>query len=134
MLAGLAVLVVGVVVSVWWPWPDRLTRDKVGRVKVGMSREDLYAIFGPAGDYRTGPVLYPGYPYKDDVVMGPFEGRHYAAWMSDQAYVGVLFGEDGRVREDPLCFFGGQRTAQSPVNNLLWRAKRQWRKWYPEKR
>jgi hypothetical protein len=50
---GLAVVVaVGVVVL--WPRADRITKENLGRIRLGMSAAEVEVVLGPPGDYRSG--------------------------------------------------------------------------------
>ena len=56
-------------------------------------------------------------------------------WMSDREFVVVFFDQAGRVmRPEVPGYIRGERELQGPLDNLLWRAKRQWRTWFPGKR
>src|SRR4051794_12025520 len=87
-------------VFVLWPRADRITRENFDRIRGGMSREEVYAILGPPGDYRTGPVKYQhidlvGYDlvWTDDVIIRPdWE------WIGDLALVVVEFDQEGCVK------------------------------------
>jgi hypothetical protein len=136
---GLAVLV-AVGVFVLWPRPDRITRENCDRIRKGMSRAEVYAILGPPGDYGTGPVKYETAPYialsahnnLEHFSQRP-EGQGYATWQSDSALAFVNFSDAGCVDDRvPAYFFKGGRVPQGPFDNLLWRAKRLWRRWFPE--
>ncbi len=54
---GLAVglVMVGVLVGLLGPWPCRVTRANREKIKVGMTQEEVHAILGAPGDYRTRP-------------------------------------------------------------------------------
>jgi hypothetical protein len=49
--------------------------------------------------------------------------------MSDSFLVGIGIDDSGNV-VNKIGEPG--RTTQGPLDNLLWRAKRQWRCWFPE--
>jgi hypothetical protein len=129
-LAGLAVVVaVGVVVL--WPRQNRITQENFDRIREGMSLAEVEAILGPPGDYRTGPTAYEE--------VGPTEEYDPTRmeWWTDTLLIDIDFDETG-----PLERGGTQRAAkawvdpctrvpQGPLDNLLWRAKRQWHRWFP---
>jgi hypothetical protein len=142
-LAGLAVLVAaGAFVSRLRP--DRITQENVDRIRAGMTRAEVEAIFsGPPGDYRTvwTKTADKDFCYGDVDDMAREFGkytefradgssdRYQGDWVGNEGFVGVVF-ESGVVQ-----FLYSRRTVrieQSPIDNLLWRAKRQWRKWFPE--
>jgi hypothetical protein len=116
-----------------WPRPNRVTEENCDRIREGMSREEVEAILGPPGDYTTGPVLGNAYigavedPYR-------FFSRAFAregVWCGDMGFIVVRYDGSGRTKS-PAVFSRGWRQAQTPLGNLLWRAKRQWRRCFPE--
>jgi hypothetical protein len=128
-LAGLAVVVAGGAV-VLWPRANRVTRENYDRIQIGMSRADVEAVLGPPGLYASGPLMVGGTVYSDDVatVMGG-ERMEEVDWTSDNAIVRVFFRLTGQVGDK--CFTEASRMNQTPVDNLLWRARRQWHRWFP---
>jgi hypothetical protein len=132
---GLAVLVAAGA-FVLWPRTDRITRENFDRIKEGMSRAEVEAILGPPGDYRTGPVVYFTPTDRDvmDEPSVPFEDPDSALWLGDRAGGRVGFDEAGCVTiwDASLECRSGERVSQGPVDNLLWRAERLWRKWFSE--
>jgi hypothetical protein len=110
------------------PGPDRITKEGIDRIWPNMSRAEVEAIFGPPGDYRTGPVecdarlvplqFFPGVPNPSDDAL---------CWAGDSAYITVLFDPTGRVRH--WVFVPTERVNRSPSGDLLWRLKSQWRRW-----
>jgi hypothetical protein len=149
VLAGLAVVVaVGTVVL--WPRPDRVTRENYDRIRTGMGRAEVEAILGQPGDYRRG-LGETGSTTTDYMIWTPdpgtdiapipllnwskFPGQSpessllWANWMSDSFLVGIGIDDSGNVVNkigEP------RRTTQGPLDNLLWRVKRQWHRWFPE--
>jgi hypothetical protein len=147
-LAVLAVVGAAGVVVVWPQQPSRITRDNFDRIRDGMGHVQVEAILGPPGDYRTGTGedLASGsegwswYPEGESVRDGDWLvvepdgsmmdslGPRYV-WISDTAQVQLRFDEDGPLID--RSFNPGRRLYQSPLDNLLWRAKRQWHRWFP---
>jgi hypothetical protein len=150
-LAGLAVVVAAGTV-VLWPREDRVTRANYDRIQIGMSRVDVEAILGPPGDYRTGlgesdfgddsasrwvgdPPGFPSswglgwFAYPNSL---PVEGVPTASvqtnWFGDSCRICVEVDDAGRVRDSSVH---NRRLTQGPLDNLLWRAKRQWHRWFP---
>ncbi len=96
------------------------------------TRQELEARLGPPGDYRTGPT--------QRVVVNVFlpldyqyaqweEPAYVLTWESDTRL--LRFGFDagnGLVAIGSAC---NVRVDQSPLENLVWRVKRQWRRWFP---
>jgi hypothetical protein len=143
VLAGLAVVLVAGGAFVAWPRPDRVTQENFDRISEGMSRAEVEAILGPAGDYRTGPTTNPakaspyGGFYSGTWIrwdkMSDAEKQEYAArvtrsWQSDQ--MTILVGFDSKGVAD-MQRTNMRKDHQSFLDNLLWRAKRQWRNWFP---
>jgi hypothetical protein len=132
-LAMLALLAAGAFAL--WPRPDRVTRENVHRISEGMTRAEVEAILGPPGDYSTGPLREHGCPqssYHDLAMLMAEVGEGGALWLSDTGQAVIWFDSRGRVMEDPF-FSECAREPQGPLDNLLWRANRQWRRWFPEK-
>jgi hypothetical protein len=127
----LAAVTVGLLVAgaafVLWPRPSRITRVNFEWVRVGTSRAKAEVLLGPPGDYTTGPVVPNGYP---TVWWGPSDERagKPQEWRSDNATITVSYDRHtGQIS----AFTPMTRLPQSPFDNLLWRAKRLWRKWFP---
>jgi hypothetical protein len=131
-VVGLFALVV-IGAFVLWPQEDRITWQNCDRLKEGMSRAEVEAILGgPPGDYTTVPVVrHLGTPFVLEMgddgtlhTLPPKEGRGNTAsiWVSFDTY-GNAFTID---------YLPTVSAEQGPLENLLWRAKRPWRKWFPE--
>jgi hypothetical protein len=127
--AGLVALA-GVAAFVPWPRPSRpflATRQNYDRIRVGMTRAEIEASLGPPGDHTTGPTRPTG---RDHGVDGSgLVCASVAHWFTDDGWIAVEFDAKGRVRG--WSWRGTKRAEQSPLDNLLWRAKRQWRRWFP---
>jgi hypothetical protein len=137
-LVGLAVVVAAVVVLLW-PRAGRVTRANRDRIRIGMSRADVEAILGPPGDYATvlfcegsGSAVDPREVYAEAArSFSPVNARDrdQACWCGNDCVIFIAFDVDGRVL--------GQSSMQpriwdqSLLDNLLWRVKRQWRRWFP---
>jgi len=147
VLVVLAVLVAAGVV-VLWPREDRITREKFDRICEGMSRAEVEAILGPPGDYSSGPLQYARtslyaffssgpHPTDDFVLSSPLKIKmrdertqvDRVEWRTDRQIATVYYLPSGRVRI--MGFSDVARLDQSPFANLLWRAKRQWHRWFP---
>jgi outer membrane protein assembly factor BamE (lipoprotein component of BamABCDE complex) len=128
VLAGLAVAVAAGVV-VLWPRPERITREDYDRIRPGMTRAEVEAILGPPGDYRNGPT-YPDLPRPITLSWSGDPDSPSAYWLGDRGGIYVYRGDPDRVGE--ASFVEVQRVPQDPLDNLLWRAKRQWHRWFPE--
>jgi hypothetical protein len=141
-VVGLAVLVV-VGAFVLWPQTDqgdRITRENYNYIKIGMSRAEVEAILGPAGDYATGSLRFagptlrvfsgePSPPSEYVLSVRDAEGYDIVRWRNDTGILTVYFDRTGQVFTKG--FFHVERVEQGPLDNLLWRAKRLWRRWFP---
>src|SRR5262245_55804269 len=129
VVAGLAVLVVvGSVVAL--PRPVRVAREDVDRIQVGMSRVEVEAILGPPGDYTTGQVVFDCPPGGFILVsLPPDVSEPIVQWDFDTAHALMTFDEAERVSRKLLV--PAKRIEQKPLENLLWRIRRQWRRWFP---
>jgi hypothetical protein len=116
----------------------RITFDNYQRIAAGMSRSEVEAILGPAGDFTTGPTSHVGrgegvdYTYRLklrglDVVPDP---PQHLEWLADNLVVGVSFDSTGRVNCKEFC--DQEREDQTPLQNLCWLAFREWRRWFPK--
>jgi hypothetical protein len=135
-VVGLLVLA-GVGAFVLWPRAPRVTRENFDRIKEGMTRAEVEAILGPPGDYSSGPtkwgplqihekLITKSYPWMSSR-PGPDVSRR-DSWNEDEALISVsYFCGDVVVKDFVRC----EREPQPPLDNLLWRARRQWRKWFP---
>jgi hypothetical protein len=129
-LAGLAVMV-AVVVVVLWPGSDRVTRVNYDRLRGGMSRGEVAAIFGAPGDYRTRPTECLGRCMSDHRDFDEADATtDDEVWDGDTATIQVDCGSVGTVVY--VSYQGTEPLDQGSLDNLLWRAKRQWHRWFPE--
>jgi hypothetical protein len=90
-----------------------------------MSRAEVIAILGPPGDYATLPATEP---WQDEMHSNLPEDE-IAIWQTDVGTIGVSFDSTGKS-----CGTGWVsilREDRGPIGNLLWRAKRQWHRWFP---
>jgi hypothetical protein len=131
-LAGLAVTVTGGVV-VLWPRGDRITRENCDRIQEGMSRAEVEAILGPPGDYLTaGPSNTTAdlFDENGNVRTVRHDGTVICFWVGDRAIIYVPFDRNGKTTRSPTLWEAGT-LPQPPLENLLWRLKRQWHRWFP---
>jgi hypothetical protein len=151
--AVVAVLATGLAFALW-PRPDWITEANCARLREGMSRAEVEAILGgPAGDYRTvltepnldEPFLVVSRVLdKDELAREDEALRHLTAeerlqwdrlnhppperWQGDSGNIYITFWPEGAV----CPTFSTVRTIeQSRLENLVWRVKRQWRRWFP---
>jgi hypothetical protein len=120
---AVGLLVVGIAALLLWPEPpepDRVTQENFDRISDGMSRAEVEAILGPPGDSTSEP---PSQLYPSLKSLG-------LDWDADTAWVSIGFDDSGGVVRKR--FYSMSRREQGPLDNLLWRAKRQWRRWFPE--
>lgn len=139
VLAGLAMAVLAVGVVTLCSPPDRITPKNCHLITRGMSREQVYAILGPPGDYRSrltkdGGNRIPRSPTLSEVKLERpppgTEARHTAVWCGDLGDIFVLIYTEGVVEAD---FSDTVEVEQTLLDDLLWRAKRLWRRWFPER-
>ena len=142
VVVGLAVLFAAGA-FVLWPRPERITQENCDRIRTGMSRAEVEEILGLPGDYRTGPgatnlgrdviawVIDPDvHPYPPSSWSKIDEGPHsWGYWLGDSFQISVAIDDSGHVQG---MYGFPRRTTQGVVANLLWRAKRQWHRWFPE--
>jgi hypothetical protein len=137
-VAGLAVLL-AVGALVLWPRAERITAAIFHRIQAGMSLAEVEAILGPPGDHSTVPEDYGSltkftkYTQDSDTVVEESwgSGRTAEEWEFDRARVWVLFDASGKVAGAQITPV--RRIECDPIDSLLWRAKRQWRRWFSEK-
>jgi hypothetical protein len=132
LLVALAALAVVVAAGVVVLWPSRLTRENYDRIQNGMSRTEVEAVLGPEGDYRTMPTKFV-YLTQWYTGLGNFvvddDYTPDGLWESDAGNICVIYRQ-GRVTAK--AFVMTSRLDQSYLDNLLWRAQRQWHRWFPE--
>jgi hypothetical protein len=118
-----AVVMATVAVTLLWPGPNRVTRENYDRITDDMTRADVEAILGPPGDYRS-----------DETRLGfsmgwPVGGTLF--WHTDEMMILVEFDQSGRMFHRD-CIPSPVFVPKGPLDKLLWRSKRQWRRWFPE--
>jgi hypothetical protein len=128
VLAGLAVVLL-VAVCVLPPRDTQVIYENLCRVREGMTGAEVEAIVGTPGDFTTRPMGYHGLPASFDVTNRPARRVQEWIWANDSGLAWVNFNGDGLVSE--IGYLSGSRKEQGFFDNLLWRAKRQWRRWFP---
>jgi hypothetical protein len=92
------------------------------------------AILGLPGDYATVPFENGSGVEVDPSDVYSKVVRTFSAgecWCGNDCLIFIAFdGSNGRVVGS--SFMQPRKLDQSPVDNLLWRAKRQWHRWFPE--
>ncbi len=114
-------VLVGLTLAAFGSHPPQLTRENFDRVKTGMTRAEVDAILGPAGDYSTVPHI---------VLEPPGPGPDYVGWITDKQ--DILIGFDrttGRVQDKQFTPIDDCR--DEVLDDILWRAERLWREWFP---
>jgi hypothetical protein len=148
ILAVAVLTFVGVGVFVLWPREDRITAKNFNRIGAGMTLPEAVELLGHPGDYTTGPTdhvptLTSEVPASDDRPLGftfrsstysgwresiyPPDDLNLQKWSGDIGDISVYFGPKGASEK---YFRRTERLPQGPCENLLWRAKRQWRRWF----
>jgi hypothetical protein len=123
LLPVLAAIVALVGAFIMWPRTDRITAANCGLIREGMSQSDVEGILGgPPGDYRTVPTK--------EWMLKPYRpGEEPKTWQGDTGDIQVVFSPDGAHQPR---FRQAQRIEQSLLDDILWRAKRQWKRWFPK--
>jgi HAMP domain-containing protein len=119
--------------------PPRRTTENARRIRAGMSRADVEAILGPPGDYSTGEThsCEPDGDWQGEITVLESSALHdvRGAWSEtredDRIQIDVAGDPEGKV--DLVWVRPLRPVDHGLLGNLLWRAKRQWRKWFPEK-
>jgi hypothetical protein len=104
-----------------------VTDANFDRIKEGMSRAEVEEILGPAGDYTTGPTYYHSQLSLEWLHLYADELPGYQ-WQGDDGTIVVFFDEQVVAH---TYFTSNCRLTQGRLDNLLWRFKRQWRRWFP---
>jgi hypothetical protein len=125
VLVALSVVLVVAAVLVW-PRSSSATPENFYRITKGMTGAKVEEILGPPGDYTTEPTYYSD-DYNDFVSFGTHET--IMMWVIDARVMVVSFDESGRVSQ--LGMSGNGPLNRGTLYNLLWRAKRQWHRWFP---
>jgi hypothetical protein len=104
------------------------------RIRDGMTRADVAAIFGPAGDFRTQESIFLEPPTTDRTVHYPPPGPpivSYDQWISDSHVASIAFSPASGLVE-AKWFMDNVPIEQSVFETILWRLKRHWHRWFPE--
>jgi hypothetical protein len=110
-----------------WPRPNRFTPENYDRIHKGMTQSEVEALLGPPGDYTTMDTDLGGTATMDvDHSGGQYRP---VVWRSERANVFVHLNPRGEVVGKG--YFPVQAVDHGPLGNVLWRAKRQWQKWFP---
>src|SRR5262249_52873293 len=97
------------------------------RIRKGMSVAEVEAILGRPGVYANGPVFLLA--LKQRALGNEISDAAHLTWYTDDATVSVDVDDSGG---GVMTRFGPtSREEQGPLDSLLWRAKRQWRTWFP---
>jgi hypothetical protein len=129
-VVGLTVLV-AVGAFALWPRTDRIMRENFGRIQKDMSLGEVKAILGSPGDYWTRPTTYRRHflePRRLADKLASDPDVDIKKWEGDTGDIEVAF-RDG---ETTAAFYATEPVNQGPLDNFLWRAKRLWRRWFPE--
>jgi hypothetical protein len=144
VVVGLALA--GATAFAMWPRSNRITKENLNRIQPGMSLAEVQAILGPPGDYRTGPTRTHIWGYHpedtnmdtdtddplmlrlDEMLFGRLDER-LGKWESDTGVAVVKCDESGHSLV--YIYYASKNVEQGPLDNLLWRVNRRWRKWFP---
>jgi hypothetical protein len=110
----------------------RLTKENYGRLEPGMSQEDVEALLGPPGDFRTGPTVCEFMISLDYLKAAGLWGKNPELseqhWDGDEAEITVFFDTDGRVVRSHLFPMGPKSVGLFDL--LRWR----WDRWRESRR
>jgi hypothetical protein len=98
------------------PTNPNITHENFQRIKAGMKREEVEAILGPPGDYRTGPTAQLS---KAAWTSGPLPPLR---WRSDELEISVWTHPSGAVLF--LDFMPMSRRQTGMMDWLAWRLAR----------
>jgi hypothetical protein len=126
---GLAVLV-AVGAFALWPRTDRITLENYDRIHQEMTRAEVEAILGPPGDYRTRATACRGVPDRVRDFDETDATTDDKQWDGDGGSIHVDYGRAGTVVY--VTYREMEEADQGPLDVLLWRAKRLWRRWFPD--
>jgi hypothetical protein len=134
LVVVVAVLAAGVG-WILWPRPSPVTRENWDRVVPGMTRQDVLSLLGEPGDFSTGPTRrsedrVAAWHDPSTTTGGP-QTVEIVYWHTDDLTITAWFYSDGRLAVKTLC--RKTREEQGPLEGFLWRIKRQWREWFPER-
>src|SRR5262245_60905739 len=95
-LAAVAVVLAAGTAYLLWPRTDRITPENYRHVQYGMSRQEVEAILGKPGDYRSGRTVHDP-PW---IKMLPGEHFEWAEWEGDAGAAVVGYDSLGCVRRE----------------------------------
>jgi hypothetical protein len=130
LIAGTVALVC-VAAFMLWPRPMRVTAENYNRIKAGMTRAEVETILGgPPGDYATEATAFADRAYEYQIDLPRGEVVRASDWRADTIIIRVAW--DGDVVKGTVCE-PNKSSGASWLENLHWRVKRQWRRWFPDK-
>jgi hypothetical protein len=131
MLVGLAVLAAGAFV-LWRP--GRIARENFFLMRVGMTKAEVEALLGAEKNQTTGEIEFEQDGDASAEVLGepppPYDLEYNVSWSGDWTFIQVHFDPAGNVT-GARCN-KAKPIDRGPFGNIVWRAKRQWRRWFPE--
>jgi hypothetical protein len=136
-VAGGVVVLFAAGAALIWPRSARITRESFDQLHDRMRLADIEALVGaPPGDYTTAPTTEVGPPpiktfEPPDGLSWNDSGGRQVAWYGDEGDLLVGYGTDG-VRW--ASFAKVTKDNQSPLENAVWRIKRQWQRCFPGER
>ncbi|MBI3409936.1 MAG: hypothetical protein HY040_16475 [Planctomycetes bacterium] len=102
VLISIGLLAVAALTLVGFPWAaapqHRITYETYEKLRPRMSREEVFDLIGPPGDYRSGKVSESQVELRLSATSfnNPL-GGYEAQWLTDDVQIGVNFDEKGRV-------------------------------------
>jgi hypothetical protein len=138
-MAGLAVIAMAGAIALWWqPGADsKINRENFFQLRDAMALEEVTAILGSPGDYRSGQTESCdrrdafGYTVETGIGNRIESSDRCVVWDTDSAHVIVSFDGSHRLVGGRL---GSMRKSNvSFLENLRWRLKHLRDQWFPER-
>ena len=96
LLFGLFVGAIVLGTYLLWPKPSAFTEENYGKIRVGMTLDEVEAILGNrAGNYGYNGQLIV--QTQDDIDVTGLAQCRYLQWIDSRHMVGIQFGADRRV-------------------------------------
>lgn len=105
-----------------------VTLETYQRIVAGMTRTEVKALLGPPGDYRTAPMTTNVQSSAECELLPHSLGSSTGSlcWKKDSGSISVSF--DYADRSSFKSYWRMAKEEKTPVENLVWQAKRQWQR------
>jgi hypothetical protein len=110
------------------------TPETFARLHNGMTLAEVETVLGPPGNYTT---QRPRYELTEAIIKQLKNSyreeadRDVEFWQYNDVYLEIVFDNEGKVLN--IQCNSMPTPNGGPLDNLFWRMKRQWRRWFPEK-